>query len=164
MTAEEALERTRRELDTVVGGAPVIVWALDPVGTITLARGAGLTAVGQTSEELVGRRLHELGSGTTRLLGKFERALRGERLFIDVELAGRVLATVVEPLRDEAGAISGLIGVSTDVTSERRLEDRAAREQGHGNGPSSSWRSRGLTRDWGSMPRPARLRPARGPS
>ena len=85
--------------------------------------------MGQTSEELVGRRLHELGSGTTRLLGKFERALRGERLFIDVELAGRVLATVVEPLRDEAGAISGLIGVSTDVTSERRLEDRAAREQ-----------------------------------
>ena len=55
--------------------------------------------------------------------------MRGERLFVDVELAGRVFATVVEPLRDAAGAISSLIGVSTDVTSERRLEDRAAREQ-----------------------------------
>ncbi len=127
--AEEALERTRRELDTVVGGAPVVVWALDPAGTITLARGAGLSALGRTSEELVGRRLDELGPGTSRLLAQFERALRGERLFVDVELAGRVLATVVEPLRDEAGAISGVIGVSTDVTSERRLEDRAARER-----------------------------------
>jgi len=127
--AEEALERTRHELDTVVGGAPVIVWALDLAGTITLARGAGLAAVGRTSEELVGQRLDELGSGTTRLLAQFERALRGERLFVDVGLAGRVFATVVEPLRDAAGAISSLIGVSTDLTSERRLEDRAAREQ-----------------------------------
>ncbi len=127
--AEEALQRTRHELDTVVGGAPVIVWALDLAGTITLARGAGLAAVGRTSEELVGRRLDELGSGTSRLLAQFERALRGERLFVDLALAGRVFATVVEPLRDAAGAISSLIGVSTDVTSERRLEDRATREQ-----------------------------------
>ena len=128
VVAEEALERTRHELDTVVGGAPVIVWALDLTGTITLARGAGLAAVGRTSEELVGRRLDELESGTTRLLAQFERALRGERLFVDLALAGRVFATVVEPLRDAGGMISSLIGVSTDVTSERRLEDRAARE------------------------------------
>ena len=50
-------------------------------------------------------------------------------VFVDLALAGRVFATVVEPLRDAAGTISSLIGVSTDVTSERRLEDRAAREQ-----------------------------------
>jgi PAS domain S-box-containing protein len=129
VNAEEALQRTRHELDTVVGGAPVIVWALDLAGTITLARGAGLAAVGRTSEELVGRRFDDLGSGTSRLRAQFERALRGERLFLDLTLAGRVFATVVEPLRDEAGATSGVIGVSTDVTSERQLEDRAAREQ-----------------------------------
>ena len=129
VNAEESLERTRRELDTVVGGAPVIVWALDLAGTITLARGAGLAAIGCTSDELVGRRFDELGAGPSRLLVQFERALRGERLFVDLTLAGRVFATVVEPLRDEAGGTSGVIGVSTDVTSERRLEDRAAREQ-----------------------------------
>lgn len=129
VAAEEALERTRRELDTVVAGAPVIVWALDPAGTITLARGAGLAAVGRTSEELVGRRLDELGPGASALLAQFDRAMRGERLFVDLAVAGRVFATVVEPLREGAGATSGLIGVSTDVTAQRRLEDRAARER-----------------------------------
>lgn len=127
--AEEALHRTQRELETVVGGAPVIVWALDPAGRVTLARGAGLQAIGRSGEELVGQRLGELGPGASRLQGLLERALRGERFLVDIELADRVFATVVEPVRDEDGAVGGAMGISTDVTAERRLEERTAREQ-----------------------------------
>jgi hypothetical protein len=81
------------------------------------------------SEELVGQRLDDLGPGASHVRSHVERALRGERFVVDIELADRVFTTVVEPLREDDGAISGAMGISTDVTARRRLEEQVAQEQ-----------------------------------
>ena len=40
-----------------------------------------------------------------------------------MELAGRTYATLLEPLRDERGAIAGVVGVAHDVTEARRAQE-----------------------------------------
>src|SRR5262249_15575144 len=46
-----------------------------------------------------------------------------------VEVAGRVLESRMAPMRDAAGAITGLLGVSLDITERRRGEQERERLQ-----------------------------------
>src|SRR5262249_31770975 len=89
---------------------------------------AGATFVGKTDEQMLSA---EDAAALTRLK---RRALRGEsireELGITVGGERRQYREVVEPMRDHAGNITGVIGSGTDITEEKhpqhRLEDSLA--------------------------------------
>ena len=60
--------------------------------------------------------------------GHVRRALAGETVSYSIEVSGLALDVWLGPLRDEAGALAGAIGVCTDVTESRRLRTRVAQE------------------------------------
>jgi signal transduction histidine kinase len=56
------------------------------------------------------------------VLSHVRRALAGETVNYSIEVRGLILDVWLGPLRDEAGALAGAIGVCTDVTEGRKVQ------------------------------------------
>ena len=112
----------RERLRTAVDHAPIILFATDAEGRVTLSEGAGLQAMGFRAGELVGRSVFDLYRDHPAVLGYARRVLRGETITTEMEIGPVVLESWLAPLRDERGAVCGMIGVSTDVTERLQLQ------------------------------------------
>jgi PAS domain S-box-containing protein len=124
---EQALRASKERLRTVVAGAPVILFSLDRDGVFTLAEGKGLDALGVRPGQLVGHSIFPLFEDLPQAIADIRRALRGESFTSTVEVFGLVFEAWYSPLRDQEGAIGGVIGVATDITERRRAQDALQR-------------------------------------
>lgn len=87
--------------------------------------GAGLALLGLEPDQVVGLSLYNvLGTDDPESppIRAHRRALAGEAVSYEAELAGHVLESAVEPLMDE-GQIAGAIGVAVDTTEQKQAED-----------------------------------------
>jgi PAS domain S-box-containing protein len=124
--AREARREADERLSTALQHAPVILFAYDREGRVTVSEGAGLRAMGFKSGELVGRSLFDLYGDHPAVMENHRRVIAGETFTSVAEVGPVVLETWLAPLRDGQGAVIGAIGVSTDVTERLRLQSRAA--------------------------------------
>ena len=119
--ANAALHESERRLRTVVGNAPVVLFALDKEGTFTIAEGKALDDLGIKSETLVGRSSFELFEGQEGVHEAIRTALSGEQSTAIIG-GGAQFEAQITPLRDDSGAITGVIGVAVDITERRQAE------------------------------------------
>ena len=125
--AEAALARTDSALRAVLESAPLILYAADANGTVTLSEGTGLTALGLRPSEAVGHSVFEFSQGNTENEANTRRALAGEAVSYDARVDGGVwLHTEVRPVRSADGTPAGIIGVCLDVTRRMRAEERVS--------------------------------------
>jgi two-component system cell cycle sensor histidine kinase/response regulator CckA len=126
VTAEVDAVRERTavqdRLSRVVNAAPLILWAADQRGLITLSEGRGLASMGLKPGQLVGRSIQELYAGEPEVLANFRRALSGEEFSTKDKVGERSFETSFSPLRDAAGAVTGHIGVTMNVTESEQLQ------------------------------------------
>jgi two-component system cell cycle sensor histidine kinase/response regulator CckA len=127
--SETRYRQTEERLRTVVASAPVVLFALDRDGIFTLSEGRGLDVLGLESGEVVGRSVYEQYRDVPEIHEHVRRALAGEEFTSTVDLGGLAFETHYVPLRDNDGGVVGLIGVATDVTDHRRLEDQLRQSQ-----------------------------------
>jgi two-component system cell cycle sensor histidine kinase/response regulator CckA len=114
----------QHKLKTAMQHAPIILFAHDVDGTITVSEGAALKRMGFESGELVGRTIQDLYSDNPVIMGNTRRALAGETFTTTADLGGIVLETWMSPMLGPAGEIGGVIGVSTDVTERARMQQQ----------------------------------------
>jgi two-component system, cell cycle sensor histidine kinase and response regulator CckA len=130
--AERALQRAEERLRTVVAGAPIVLFAVDRDGIITLSEGRALAALGAKPGEHVGRSAYLLYRHLPEFARYIRQALGGEEFETVIDMGGISLETRYSPLRNASGTIEGVIGVSTNVTdrmrAERALRDSEARK------------------------------------
>ena len=124
--AEETARQTNERLDFVINRAPVVLWAIHRHGLFTICRGAGLMPLGLGAGEMVGRPLFEMFAEFPDMLREVRRGLGGETLSFVARLNAIAYEVFLMPVRDEAGEISGVIGVSTDVTARQKYADELA--------------------------------------
>jgi PAS domain S-box-containing protein len=110
---------------------PQVVFRMDESGTCVLSTGPGLVDLGLGEGELVGRNLLELYGHDPQLVDSLHRVLAGETFCNEREFEGRRLWLFYQPVRNPEGTVVGAIGVSTDVTEQRRIERevRSSRER-----------------------------------
>jgi diguanylate cyclase (GGDEF)-like protein/PAS domain S-box-containing protein len=111
------------QLDALVGAAPVVVWAIDRHGIITVSHGNALNAMGLKPGELVGESIWELYAHEPQVIEWHRRALAGEVVRMQSRSAGRDYETVCMPL-EEGGLVTGAMGVATDITDRVAAEHR----------------------------------------
>jgi PAS domain S-box-containing protein len=124
---EEVARTSKRRLRTVVAGAPVILFSLDPSGVFTLAEGKGLHSLGVRPGMLVGKSFFELLGDVPQAVADVRRALAGESITTRVELFGFEFEAQYSPTRERDGSIAGVVGVATDITDRRRAEEALRR-------------------------------------
>ena len=121
----------RQTPDASPAVGPQVVFAFDTTGRCTLSTGSGLGPLHVKPGELVGQNLFDVYRDDVDGLAALRRALAGESFTLEREFLGRQLAIYYEPSRDEEGRVTGVLGVTTDVTEQRRIEREvhAARHQ-----------------------------------
>ena len=120
------LDRSHATIRSVIGSAPLILWAVDARGILVLRDGKGLASVGQTPGGWVGRSARDLCRTEypecPELLMFLERALAGEETNASLVVRGRTQELHFAPIRDDAGALSGAVMTAIDVTEQRAFE------------------------------------------
>src|SRR5262245_3891675 len=123
------LKRVQEQLHAVVSNAPIVLFAIDREGRFTLSEGRGLEALGLAPGERVGQSAFETYRDVPRIVENLQRALAGEDFTDVVDLGALAFETRYTSLRDEAGQVTGVIGIATDVSQRRRLEDETRQSQ-----------------------------------
>jgi two-component system, cell cycle sensor histidine kinase and response regulator CckA len=138
IASRRSLEEERALLRTFIDTLPDVVFTKDTQGRFVLVNPATLAVFRlQHDSEMIGKTVHD-----------FYVPALAERLHRDdmAVIAGQVLAnqevntrsfeghdrwylTLKAPIRDSAGAITGLIGISRDVTERRKLEEQLRQAQ-----------------------------------
>lgn len=120
--AREALRKAEKRLRTVVGSAPLILFATDKNGVFTLCEGEGLKSLSLAPGQLVGQSVFDVYASSPRSGENIKRALAGESFTSSVTIDDLVFDIRYSPLTDENDNVLGVIGVATDITDSRRAE------------------------------------------
>jgi PAS domain S-box-containing protein len=139
VTAEERIARlVSRELDTrLVDEVDVAVIAVDPDGVVVRWNSHAERIYGWPAEEAVGRRLQDLaiGADDQRFAQKvMRRVSRGSTWSGDFPVrrkdgSERMVHGRIVPFYDEDGELTAMVGFSTDVTADRKLEAERQRNE-----------------------------------
>lgn len=110
---------------------PQVIFAVDADCVCTLSTGPGLAALGVEPGQLVGLNLLDVYGDDPHAQQSLRRVLAGETFSTETPFHGRTLSVFYQPTFGPDGEVAGAIGVSTDVTEQRRVEAevRAARER-----------------------------------
>ena len=120
--AEEALRTSRERLQAVVSSAPLILWATDMSGRLTLYEGQALDDMG-LSADLLGQPLNRVIDDPA--LDEYLRQAReGTALQVELGFADRIFDAWFSPTRNSQGTVTGVIGVAADITERRLLQHR----------------------------------------
>ncbi|MFP6684926.1 MAG: response regulator [Polyangiaceae bacterium] len=122
-------EQAALHLRRVVDGAPIVLWAIDTDGIFTLSVGAALAGLGLKPGQVVGQSAFELYAAVPGILEDLHRGLKGEEFESVNEAADRVFDSRYSPLRAPDGKVTGLLGVSTDITERHMAEQEKQRMQ-----------------------------------
>ena len=118
--AEDLLRASEERLRAVVSNAPIILWAADREGQLTLCEGHGLKGLGLESGDAVGRCVSDLYTDP-RVAEHLQRALAGNTFQAEITLDGLAFDSWYSPLRNTNGEATGVIGVAVDITEYKRL-------------------------------------------
>ncbi len=131
--AQQEIERQRSFLRTVIDADPHFIYVKDRHGQIMLANQSLAASFGLTPEQMVGHTFSDLiadpdlvqalfdddSAILTQARDKIEREAR----FVDSAGQVRWAYTVKAPIKNEAGDVGQLIGVSIDITERKRAEE-----------------------------------------
>jgi PAS domain S-box-containing protein len=120
--AEKRLRETRRKLDDVLSNAPLVVFAIDNEGTFTMSEGGGLEALGLSPGEVVGESVYDLYRDYPDILSCVRSALAGEEVVSTIDIVDRAYDVYYSPLLGARGKVTGVFGVSVDVSKRKHTE------------------------------------------
>jgi PAS domain S-box-containing protein len=120
----KALREVQARLRTVLSHVPVILWAIDAHGMVTVAEGKGLTLAGRKPEAMVGHSIFELYRDVPWVLANMRRALAGEEFCMEHELTAgqRWMEHHYIPQRDAEGRVVAVAGLSVDITERKQAQ------------------------------------------
>ncbi|MGB7747363.1 MAG: PAS domain-containing protein [Verrucomicrobiia bacterium] len=129
---EEALNRERHLLRTLIDNLPDGIYIKDTEGRKTMANPADLKILGcKTEAEAIGK--SDFDFFPKELAEKFwaddQKVIHGvpiinrEEYVLNEAGEKRWLLTSKLPLRDQSGKITGLVGISRDITEQKRTEE-----------------------------------------
>jgi PAS domain S-box-containing protein len=110
-------------LRTVVTNAPIILYALNSEGTITLVEGKGLEALGQKPGQFVGQSAFDLYHNCPEIMKNIRCGLAGKQAACITQVGDVVYENRATPVRDKNGQVTGVIGVATDITQFKRSQE-----------------------------------------
>jgi PAS domain S-box-containing protein len=134
--AELASQNSTRLLQTIVESTTDLVWVKDEAGRITFGNHAAFALLGGGDpRRVLGYGANELipdADHATRVMENDNRVMRtGQAETVEEEFGPPadpfVFQSIKAPLRDVAGTVVGVVGVSRDITERKRTE-RALRE------------------------------------
>ena len=105
-----------------IANTPVILFALDRSGMLTLSEGKGLDTFGVKPGELVGQSIFDLDHDSPDLHSNARRALAGESVTFVTEAKNQFFEIHLIPVLDKSEKVAGVTGVTYNITDRRKTE------------------------------------------
>ena len=129
-SAQEAIRDNDVALRMVMSQMPAIFWTVDRDLRFTGAMGAGRKLLAEESRSIEGLSLFayfKTTDATFEPIAAHRKALEGEASTYETTWQGRVFQSHVEPFRDAAGQVAGVLGIAFDVTEHKQAEEELRR-------------------------------------
>jgi len=120
-----------QKLSHFLTAIPMILWATDKNGIVTLSEGKGLASLGLKPGETVGWDMLCAQQGGVESVRNVRRALAGETFDAISHFESRIVETRYSPLLDSNGKPSGMVAISNDVTERATLENALRESENH---------------------------------
>jgi len=120
------IQRHQVYLQAIKDNLPLVVFALDHRGYFTYSDGKGLARLGLSVNQVVGQNALQLYQDYPDIVDAIQRALAGEEFHVTLRLGNLWYQTYLLPQRDPQGRVTGVLGISYDITD---LQDAAQRLQ-----------------------------------
>ncbi|MGB7440173.1 MAG: PAS domain S-box protein [Coleofasciculaceae cyanobacterium] len=127
--AESDLRESRKRLHTVVTQAPIILYATDSTGKITLVEGKRLERLGLEQSRLLGRSVFKLCFGERQTRENLRQVLEGNERAWTVKAEDSVYESRATPVRDNNNQVVGIIGVATDISQRHQVQSALAERE-----------------------------------
>lgn len=124
--ARRKAEEGWRHLNNLLQNIDAVIWQLDRDGIITLYEGRLVKKMQVKSGEKVGLSIFELYKNNTEVLNALQRALKGIPAKVETKYQDMFISLICSPLIDADGNVSGVVGITADISArhvwERRLK------------------------------------------
>jgi two-component system, sensor histidine kinase and response regulator len=135
VTEEYRIRRDLREREerfrSLIEGSPNCITLFDSEGTFLSINRSGLDTMGWKESDVIGKRFVEVWPRVVQPLVEtaVSQALQGEQASFEADCMrpdGTTVTwwSVLNPIRDDAGSITQLVGISIDITERKRAEKR----------------------------------------
>jgi|AntDeeMetagen681_2_1112603.scaffolds.fasta_scaffold04113_1 PAS domain S-box-containing protein len=121
---ERQYRQQKRRLQTIVENVPIVLFAFEPDGTMTLSEGKSLEGLGLEPGEAVGESMFELYADVPEVIEACELALDGETVHRTARLGPVVLEAWMTPVTDDDGTVTQVIGTGMDVTEQHEWTEQ----------------------------------------
>lgn len=122
----EELKRSETQLKSIITNVPLIIWATNKSGKITLFEGNGVSDLGLKPGENVGKSIYETYEGPDRedYRKNIDLTLAGKELHFNLQMNdGKVYENWTAPIFDESKNVVGITGVSTNITQQFKTQE-----------------------------------------
>jgi PAS domain S-box-containing protein len=137
---EQALERTTRQLTTLMDTVPHGFFMKDERGTILAINRTMAAWLSKSPEDLVGRQVGGLSFGTAEQrasIDETDRAILDTGTEVEFEMqcrpeqgaVRRTLLVSKRPIRDDQGRVVGLVGFAQDISARKRADEELRRSK-----------------------------------
>jgi PAS domain S-box-containing protein len=120
--AQEALLASENRLRTIVTGAPIVLFSIDPDGILSLFDGLGAAGLGVSPERVLGRSVFEVFAHVPQLLGAVRKAMTGETTVTTAPIGRLTFELRCSPAVTSDDRLEGVVGIATDITERARIE------------------------------------------
>ena len=129
---EARLRRTTDVLNAILTSAPALIYAKDREGRMLVANPRALSLIGRPWEEVEGRRDSEFLADAQQglVIEDTDSRIMAQGVSLEVEEVvsspggePQLWLSTKSPMRDPSGAVTGLVGVSIDITERKRAEE-----------------------------------------
>jgi diguanylate cyclase (GGDEF)-like protein len=104
----------------IIERAPVLLFAVDPDGIMTLWHGGLVSSWGLRNGEHVGLHMDTVYPDAPDFRDRFARALAGEEGRDVIRVGARTMDVWYGPRRDATGAVTGVVGMVAEISSAHR--------------------------------------------
>ncbi|QDT96676.1 PAS domain S-box protein [Gimesia aquarii] len=128
LTTSEVLqsiaEFDHKLLRKFLSNTPLIIWAVDRNGIVTLSEGGGLAKLGYEPGEWVGRSILEEFAEDKELISIFRKTLNGEANHIERRTGDLILDVEYTPIYDDQKEVDGFLSVAIDITEKIASQEK----------------------------------------
>jgi PAS domain S-box-containing protein len=134
--AESEIRKKEEQLRFITRQIPATLWVVDRNLTYLLSEGRGLSRIGLSPGEVVGKNLHDFfdaREGNHPAIDAHIRALHGEEVTFEYDHNGVIFQTSLCPMTGPDHIINGVIGIAYDITEQVQAAEkiRFGQERAH---------------------------------
>ncbi len=126
---EESLRKCQEQLRTFASHFNGVAFIINKEGIFQLSEGKGLSGLGLKPGQVVGISVYDVYKDYPEILNQIRRTLAGEMVNSILDMGPIIFDINYQPLYDDKGCISGLLGLANDITEKVKAEKALRQSQ-----------------------------------